>query len=183
MVLNIKNSFDTTIASISNGYPAAHNTGTLADFPKLHPLIVHFPIVFLLLAFLIQLLSFFVFKKELSWVALFLVVLGFIGSYLASGVFHGGDPYLALLDPVTRHTFERHEQFASYTVWISGIGSLIKLASQFLFKRIIFFEILAFLFLGASAYTIAVTANMGARLVHIDGVGVQGNKIPLNDNM
>jgi len=163
-------------------YQKAHNTGTLADFPRLHPMIVHFPIVLLLLAFLAQLCSLFFFKKELSWAALLLVVGGFIGAYLASNVFHGGDPDLKLLDAISRSTFEKHELFASYTVWISGIAALLKILSQFVFKKHLIAEVLVTILLAGSAYTIAVTGDMGARLVHIDTIGVQCNKIPAHDN-
>lgn len=167
--------------TISNAYPASHNTGTLADFPKLHPLVIHFPIVFLILAFIIQIVSFFVYKNELSWVTVFLVVLGFIGAYLATNFFHGGDPNLSALDPISRATFERHEQYASYTVWISGIAALIKIISHFFFKRKLWTEIIAVILMAGAVYTITITGDMGARLVHIDAIGVQGNKIPAED--
>jgi hypothetical protein len=136
-----------------------------------------------MLAFFAQILSFGVFKRELSYVTLFLIVLGFIGAYLSSGVFHGGDPDLTRLDAITRATFEKHEQYAGYTVWVSGIAALLKIISHFLFKRKPVLEILVTVLLAGSGYTIAVTGDMGARLVHIDGVGVQGNKIPAKDNM
>ena len=168
---------------MSMSYMKTHCTGTLADFPKLHPMIVHFPIVFLLLALLTQLLSFVVFKKEMSWIALFLVTLGFIGAYLASTIFHGGDPDLSLLDPISKFNFERHEEFARYTVWISGIAMVAKMLSQFLFKRKLWAELIVTALLIGSAYTIAVTADMGARLVYINGIGVQGNELPAHDNM
>lgn len=181
---------DTLTTTLSNAYPAAHNTGSLSDFPKLHPLVVHFPIVFLILAFFIQLVSFFVFKpnkeqtgKELSWVVLFLVVLGFIGAYLASNSFHGGDPDLTKLDAITRATFEKHEQYASYTVWISGFAALAKIISHFFFKRKLVSEIITLILMAGSVYTIAVTGDMGARLVHIDAIGVQGREIPADDDM
>lgn len=181
---------DTLTTSLSNAYPAAHNTGSFADFPKMHPLVVHFPIVFLMLAFVIQIVSFFVFKpnktqggKDLSWVILFLVVLGFIGAYLASNIFHGGDPDLSKLDSVTRATFETHEQYANYTVWISGFATLAKIISHFFFKRKMVAEVIAVVLMAGSVYTIAVTGDMGARLVHIDGIGVQGRGIPAEDDM
>jgi uncharacterized membrane protein len=176
-------SSDTISTTLSASYPAAHNTGTLADFPKLHPLIVHVPIMFLILAFFSQIISFFVFRRELSWVTLFLVVFGFIGAYLASGIFHGGDPNLAMLDPVSRSTFETHKQYASYTVWISGIAGLAKIISHFFLKRKILSEIIVLLLLSAAAYTVAVTGDMGARLVQIDGIGVQGRELPAHDDM
>jgi len=181
---------DTLTTTLSNAYPAAHNTGSFADFPKMHPLVVHFPIVFLILAFIIQMASFFVFKlnkmqggKELSWVVLFLVVLGFIGAYLASNIFHGGDPDLSKLGPVTRTTFEKHEHYANYTVWISGFAALAKIVSHFFFKRKLVAEVIAVVLMTGSVYTIAVTGDMGARLVHIDGIGVQDRGIPAEDNM
>ncbi|MGF7232858.1 DUF2231 domain-containing protein [Arachidicoccus sp.] len=174
---------DTISTIINHSYPAAHNTGTLADFPKLHPLVVHFPIVFLILAFFTQIVSLFVYKKELSWVTLFLVVLGFIGAYLASNLFHGGDPNPSLLDPITRITFQRHEQYATYTVWLSAVAAFIKIVSHFFFKRKLITEILATFLLAGAAYTITVTGDLGARLVHIDALGVQGNQIPAQDDM
>jgi uncharacterized membrane protein len=163
-------------------YPQSHNTGTLKDFPRLHPLIVHFPIIFLILALIFQVCSFWIFKWELSWLTLILIVGGFIGSYLASNIFHGGDPNLQLLDTITRNTFEKHELFARYTVWISGIAALVKIISHFFLKRNAVSEIFLTLLLVGSAYTICVTGDMGARLVYIDGVGIQGNKIPEHDS-
>ena len=174
---------DSVTTTISSAYPAAHNTGTLADFPKLHPMVVHIPIMFLILAFIAQVVSFMVFKREMSWVALVLVVTGFIGAYLASGVFHGGDPNLSLLDPVSRATFERHEHYANYTVWLSGIAALAKIISQFFLKRKKLPEIIVVILLAAATYTVVVTGDMGARLVHIDGIGVQGRYIPAHDDM
>lgn len=181
--LHAQDKADTIATILSSTYPAAHNSGTLADFPKLHPLVVHIPIMFLILAFLTQLVSFFVFKRELSWVTLFLVVIGFIGAYLSSGIFHGGDPHLSMLDAVTRATFEKHEQFANYTVWISGLASLAKIISHFFLKRKTIAELVVLLLLAGCSYTVAVTGDMGARLVHIDGIGIQGRYLPAHDDI
>jgi uncharacterized membrane protein len=174
---------DTVATAISSAYPAAHNTGTLADFPKLHPLVVHIPIMCLILAFVAQIVSFFVFKREMSWVTLVLVIVGFIGAWLASGIFHGGDPNLQMLDKVTRATFEKHEQYAGYTVWLSGIAMAAKIITHFFLKRKLIYEIAVALLLAACSYTVIVAGDMGARLVHIDGVGVQGRDIPAHDDM
>ncbi|MBX5438141.1 MAG: hypothetical protein IRZ29_01225 [Thermoflavifilum sp.] len=174
---------DSVSTTISSAYPATHNTGTWADFPKLHPMIVHFPIVLLILAAVVQFISFFVFHRELSWVSMCLLVLGFIAAYLASGIFHGGDPDPSMLDPVSRATFEKHALYANYTLWISGIASVVKCISHFIGKRKRWTEIIALIFMIASVYTVAVAADMGARLVHIDAIGVQGRMLPAEDSM
>jgi len=166
----------------SLAYEDAHNTGTLADFPRLHPLIVHFPIVFLILAFITQMIAFFVFKEELNRVALFLVVLGFMGAYISSNVLHGGDPNLDALGNIARNTFEKHERYAHLTEWFSGIAALAKIFNQFILKKKLWLTIIAVLFMACATYTIVVTGDMGARLVHIDAIGVQGNQIPLHDS-
>ena len=174
---------DSVTTTLSGTYPASHNSGTLKDFPKLHPLVVHIPIMCLILAMIAQLVSFFVFKKELSWVALSLTVIGFIGAYISSGIFHGGDPDLTLLNPVTRATFEKHELYAHYTVWLSGLACLAKVTSHFFMKRRWMAELIVMALLAACSYTVAVTGEMGARLVHIDGLGVQGRDLPAHDDM
>lgn len=139
--------------------------------------------MFLTLAFLTQVFSFFLFRRELSWITLVFVLLGFLGAYLSSGIFHGGDPNLAQLDPVSRATFEMHKQYAAYTVWLSGIAALVKGVSHFLRKGHRLTEILVTLLLALVSYTVVVTGDMGARLVHIDGIGVQGRYIPAHDTM
>ncbi|MCL6523663.1 MAG: hypothetical protein K6T34_03280 [Thermoflavifilum sp.] len=174
---------DSISNTISTTYPSAHNSGSLSDFPTLHPLVVHVPIMFLILAFIVQVISFFAFRQALSWVVLFLVVFGFIGAYFASGIFHGGDPNLVLLDSVTRATFEKHKQYANYTVWISGFAAVAKIISHFFLKRKMIAEVIVAGLLLAASYTVAVAGDMGARLVHIDGIGVQGRGIPAEDDM
>ena len=174
---------DTLTSTLSSTYPREHNTGSLADFPKIHPLVVHVPIMCLILAFIGQIISLIVFKRELSWVVLTLAIIAFVGAYLASGIFHGGDPNLSMLDPVTRATFQKHDQYAGYTVWLSGIAALAKIISHFFLKRRTGYEIIELLLLAAGSYTVIITGEMGARLVHIDGIGVQGRGIPPHDDM
>lgn len=163
---------DSVSTTISSAYPAAHNTGTLADFPKLHPLVIHIPVMFIILALFSQLASFFVFKRELSWVTLVLIAGGFIGAVLASGIFHGGDLNLSQVGPITRATFKKHDQYATYTVWLSGIAALLKTISHFFLKLKTLGEAVTTVLLAAAVYAVVITGDMGARLVHIDGVGV-----------
>jgi len=162
-------------------YIKAHNTGSLEDFPKLHPMIVHFPIVLIILALISQLLSFFILKDELSWVTIVLIVGGFIGAIFASYIVHGGDLDVSKVNIIIKETFEKHEKYATLTVWISGLAMVAKLFSHFIFKKKLISEIIVACLLLGATYTIAVTGDMGARLVYIQTIGVQGNQIPEHD--
>jgi len=162
-------------------YQEEHNSGTLQDFPRLHPLIVHFPIVLIILALIVEIVSIFVFKEELSWVSMVLIVFGFVGAFVATNILHGGDPNLPALSDIARNTFERHERFAHLTELFSGIAVIVKILSHFLFKRKFWIVGLTVILMGCATYTITIAGEMGARLVHIDAIGVQGNQIPSHD--
>src|SRR3546814_19619550 len=98
---------------------------------------VHFPIVLLMLAALLQLASFFVFKKELGIITLAVLILGFIGAYAASKFFHA---HTHGLPEHIQMILEENAWFASATLWISGAAIVIKLMSIFLFQRQIWIE-------------------------------------------
>jgi uncharacterized membrane protein len=159
--------------------PATHTHGaaSMNDFPTLHPLIVHFPIMFLLIVAAIQLVQFFVFKRELSWVALVLLILGFIGAYVSAKYVH---PHTHGLSLRAAQILKEHDLYAYWTVWLSGIGSLFKIGSHFMLKGKVWAEIVvAFILLGA-AYSVAMAGHHGAQLVHIEGVGPQGKFLELH---
>lgn len=142
----------------------------LDAFNTLHPLVVHFPIVLLLIAAVSQLFSLFVFKKELSWVTLFLLIGGFAGAYAASNFVH---PHTATLSPFTQQVLEEHEEYAYLTVWIAGIALLLKGLSHFLLKRNIIGEVVVTLLLFGSAFTVANAGHYGAQLTHVETVGYE----------
>lgn len=148
-----------------------------SDFPSVHPLIVHFPIVLLLLAFLAQLATLFIWKKELSLIAIILLLAGFAGAYFAGNFFH---PHTDELDELARQVLEKHERYADYTLWLSGVGLLLKLAGHFLFKRKWWLEIAVALVLAAAAWSVSMTGHYGATLVHLHGVGPQGNHLKMH---
>lgn len=140
-------------------------------FPNYHPLIVHFPIVLLIIATLFQLLSFFIFKKELSWVTLILLALGVITAWLSSNTFHADT---GVLTGKAKEIFETHEQMADFTWWFSLIALIGKIISHFFLNRKIWLEIIVSLFLIASAITVSIAGHHGAMLVHMEGIGPMG---------
>ncbi len=143
-----------------------------STFPNLHPLVVHFPVVLLLVAFLSQLAAFFLWKKELGWITLVLLAGAFAGALLASQVFH---PHAHDLAPQAQKVLEAHESNALWTLWLSGIALLLKAVSQFFLKQNRWMEILVFLVITGSVVTVSLTGHLGSQLVFIEEVGPGGN--------
>lgn len=148
-------------------------------FPNYHPLIVHFPIVLLIIATFTQLFSFFVFKKELSWVALVLLALGVITAWLSSNTFHA-DP--EALTGRAKEIFETHEQMANFTWWFSFAALIGKIIAHFILKRKTWLEIIISLFLISSAITVSIAGHHGAMLVHMEGIGPKGNNLETHEH-
>ncbi len=150
----------------SEGIPAGFD-----EFPNLHPLFVHFPVVLLLLAFFSQLFSFFVYKTPLSYVTIALLIGGFVGELLAAKVYH---PHVGDLSEKAAEIFETHEKYASWTLWLAGISLAAKLVSHFILKQKIVSEIIVIFLLGASAFTVSYTGHLGSQMVFIEGIGPEG---------
>ena len=146
----------------------------MSDFSNLHPLVVHFPIVLLLLAFFAQIASFFLWKKQFNWATLLLLAGGFLGAYVTSTYIH---PHTTDLTVAATLVLEKHDLFADYTIWLSGIGLLLKTVSLFLLKDKLWLEIIIALLLAGAAYSVSQAGHYGATLAHIHGVGVQGKFI------
>lgn len=74
----------------SNSVPTlqANTKANFDEFPNLHPMVVHFPIVLLLFAVILQLIQLFVLKRSLDWVILLVIGSGFIGAYAAGTLVH-----------------------------------------------------------------------------------------------
>jgi uncharacterized membrane protein len=153
-------------------------TASFSDFPSLHPLVVHFPIVLLLMAFILQAASLFVFREQLSWVVLITLALGFAGAIVASKYVH---PHTT--DAISEHAalvLTEHERFASLTIWLSGTALLFKIISHFFLKRKLWAEILVVLILLGASICVSIAGHHGAQLVHIEGIGAQGNFLETN---
>lgn len=145
-------------------------------FPNYHPLVVHFPIVFLLTAALFQLLSFFLFKKEFGITVLILLTLGVISVLLASNVFHAHTK--GLTSPV-KEILETHEQMASLTWWFALVALLFKILSIIYLKRNLWIELSVIIVLIIAAVTVSIAGHHGAMLVHIKGIGPEGKHLEL----
>jgi uncharacterized membrane protein len=143
----------------------------LDEFDNLHPLVVHFPIVLLLFAALLQGIQLFVLKRNLDWVILFLVGTGFIGAYVAGTYVH---PHTHGLTDVAQKILDNHDKYADWTIWSSALAAVLKVISLFWIKLNRVFEIAVLLVMAFSAFSVSQAGHYGAQLVYIQGVGPQG---------
>lgn len=150
-----------------------------AEFPTLHPLVVHFPIVLIILAGAIQLASLFVFRRELSWLVVFLAAFGAVGAYLSSNVFH---PHTTGLSENAQRLLTEHELYADWTFWLAVAGLFAKGISNFFLDRNWWSEGVASVALILAAIAVALAGHHGAELVHKEGVGPQGKFLEMHDH-
>ena len=159
--------------------PAATPEAGLTEFPTIHPMIVHFPIVLLIVAAFVQIASFFVFRRELGWMVVVFVTIGAVGAYLASNIFH---PHTTGLNENAERLLLEHELYADYTFWFAVAGLIAKIVSQFVLKRAWWSEAIASLLIIGSAVAVALAGHHGAELVHKEGVGAKGAFLEMHDH-
>lgn len=143
----------------------------MEDFPHIHPLIVHFPIMLLMVAAAMQFLNILFQQKALNWAVLIMVVLGFISAYAAS---HWSHPHTSGLSAHAELVLEQHDKYAEYTIYLSGLGLLAQLLTVFVFRGKRWSAAVAALILIGAGYAVSMAGHYGAQLVHIEGVGPQG---------
>jgi uncharacterized membrane protein len=144
---------------------------SISEFPHIHPLIVHFPIMLLMIAAAMQFFNILFRKKELNWAVTIMVLLGFVTAYASTYWSH---PHT---DGLTEHAelvLAQHDKYAYYTIYLSGLGLLAQLLSLFLFKGKRWSIAVAAVILIGAGYAVSMAGHYGAQLVHIEGVGPQG---------
>lgn len=148
-------------------------TADFEDFPNLHPLVVHVPLIFLLLVIVFQVLAFIVYKEAMSWCALGSIVIGFVGAYAAAVWTH---PPVAVseLPEHANQVYQTHDMWATRALWLSGIGAFLKIISHFILKRKAWAEIIVLLVFLGSGYSVTMAGHHGSQLVFIEGIGPQG---------
>lgn len=162
-------------------------TAELGDFPSLHPLIVHFAIVLIILAAALQLLNVIILKKGLAWLIAAILLIGFSAAWFASRDLH---PHTHGLSAHAELVLEQHDKFAAWTIntaivalvlqigYMLMLGYTFKHSKQSMHRFTDIFRrggaILVAVVLIASAYCVARAGHYGAQLVHIEGIGPQG---------
>jgi len=146
-------------------------------FYTLHPLIVHFPIAFIILAMLLQVLDM-ALKKDYGLVILIVLALGFVGAVVATTLVH---PHTSGLTAKATVIFQQHELFGKSAMWISGIAVSVKSLKLFFWKHLKWLEMVFLVLVIFSSIAVSLAGHFGAELVHIEGVGPRGKYLELHD--
>ena len=144
------------------------------DFPNLHPLVVHFPIVLLLLACLTQLAILYFPKNEnLKWLTFFLLITGCLGAFIAvqTAVHVNGDA-----DDKAIEIFETHRLLGLFTAWFSLGATALRLITIKWFRKK-WLEIILTIVILSTGIFVTIAGHHGAQLVYIYNVGPQGNNV------
>lgn len=144
------------------------------DFPNYHPLVVHFPIVLLLLAALMQIGAPFFRSKAYNYIVAALALFGFLTGILSATIFHAHPSHSISRDAM--ELFEAHEKFALLTLWFSGGAAILKIAALF-YNHKRWLEVIILSLLLASGTTVAIAGHHGAALVYKQGIGPKGEQL------
>jgi uncharacterized membrane protein len=149
-----------------------------SDFPNLHPLVVHFPIVLILLGAAMQALLVFKDSPPLRWGTLIIMGAAFASALLASKIFHA---HTAELPSLADEIYQDHEKYAAYTLWISGLTFLLRGIGEFYLIRRRSYESLVLASALVAAMFLSLTGHRGAQLVYLAGVGPKGHLVLRED--
>jgi uncharacterized membrane protein len=147
------------------------SSNPLSEFPTLHPLVVHFPIVLLLLAPMFELGGLLMRKRDLRTVATLLAVGGLAGAFVAANVVH---PHTTGLSSEAQQALAAHERYAVLAQWMALLAVLAKLAGRLRRFRIPALDIVGVLLLALAAGAVSAAGHYGGELTHLHGVGPRG---------
>ncbi len=140
------------------------------EFPTIHPLIVHFPVVLLPLGTLLLMLGWALRQKALEWTAAACMGTGWLAGALASWVFHPHPEAMTLLAQDVLHT---HETWAWWVLGLSGPAALFSALQAW--RGAVRFRmplaVIAFVLALGAAFAVLAAGHEGATLTHIHRVG------------
>ena len=156
-----------TIKPIQDDFKVMALMDDLKKFPSLHPMVVHFPIVLLLIALPFWLIGLRLGSKELQIAAVVVNSCGFVGAVVAAYIFH---PHIDGMSTQAKATLGRHEFLAYLTVFGSGANAIIGIiyfARKFYLKQLKFVEWVIAGLMVLSIMTVSLAGHFGATLTHL----------------
>ncbi|GAB4251050.1 MAG: hypothetical protein OHK005_18150 [Candidatus Methylacidiphilales bacterium] len=150
----------------------------------LHPAIVHFPIVLILIGAALALAAVFLRRWNLPTIAAVCLSLGAFGSLAATLTGEQEEEMVGELVPAAERMLDEHEEWAELTRNLAIVAAVISIAAalmgRFPFVARMSGAVAALVAL-AAAFAVAQTGHHGGQLVYRFGVGVHsmtGNTVP-----
>ena len=165
------------ISGLALGNDSSGIKASYEEFPSLHPLVVHFAIVLLIVGAIIQVANIYFLKNELSWISFALIGTGIFAAYLAGRNLH---PHTHGLTEQAKLVLQQHDVWADRTIYFGFIGLILQGVNFFIMKRKRWAISLVAAVLLITAYAVSEAGHYGAQLVHIEGVGPQGDFLELD---
>jgi len=133
------------------------------NIDHIHPMLVHFPIALITIGFVADFIYIF-YKKEhcLSKMGFYLMI---IGTLCAIAAYLSGDFFTKELAGEPGNIRETHELFASITMWIMIMGSLMRLWIVYKKKEQSYFKWIVFSLYAIGAISVSITGFYGGSLV------------------
>ncbi|MEO7933772.1 MAG: DUF2231 domain-containing protein [Chthoniobacterales bacterium] len=150
----------------------------------LHPAIVHFPIVLILIGALVAVAAVFLRRWNLSWIAAGLLTFGALGSFAATWSGDEAGETVGKLSPQAEKILEEHEEWGEMTRNVALVAAFLAVGTVATTR---FPKVARSLSVGAAltalwaSYCVAVTGHYGGLLVYQNGVGITAvadNSIP-----
>ncbi|MCW8849864.1 MAG: hypothetical protein OQJ81_07790 [Melioribacteraceae bacterium] len=140
----------------------------------LHPLVIHFPIAFLLLFILFEISNLFIKNINLKKISILILFFGVIGGIVA--VLSGNQAFQILetkswLSQHHKYIIEQHEYYASITMWYFFAILVFEIYTFLKSKKEIRRQYLFVIFALIGLYLLYQTANIGGILVYKLGIG------------
>lgn len=144
----------------------------------LHPAVVHFPVVLIVLGCAAAWLAVFVRKGSVPWFAALLLALGAAGAWVAKATGKADGGLLENLSPQMESLLDAHQNWAGRTVIAATITALVAIAAAALprFPRLArSLAVVAALTGSVAAWTVYETGHRGGALVFEHGAGVRAS--------
>ncbi len=141
----------------------------------LHPAIVHFPVVLIVLGCVAAWLAVFVRKGNVPWFAAVLLILGAAGAWVAKETGKSDGGLLDNMSPQMQALLDSHQDWAERTVMAATITALVAVAADTLsrFPKLArSMAVAAALAASVAGWTVYETGHRGGALVFEHGAGV-----------
>lgn len=149
---------------------------TFKDFPTLHPMVVHVPVIMIPVAFIFGLIGLFFTSRYLVALAVVFASAGALGGFIAAFPMH---PHTRGLSEAAIETLQQHDFFAYSTLGVTAFSVMVGIITL-IKPNFITRGLLAVILLLASL-CVSLTAHYGGTLTYVHGVGVNGNYLDAHE--